>query len=156
MTEEPERITARVDYDGEWDGQWCEIGREPIGIHAYHHAEYVRADIHEAIEADLAAEKARGDARVTAALREAAKIAKASDLGIGNAGDRVARVTAREILALVPDAGDALDRAIAEAVEAEREAVCRIIHDAITTGTIAPKVGVSLQDAIRARTEGEG
>jgi len=91
------------------------------------------------------------DARVTAALLEAAKIAKASDLNIGNAADRVARVTAREILALVPDAGGALDRAIAEAVMAEREAVCRIIHDAITTGTVAPGVGVALQDAIRAR-----
>jgi len=54
MSDMPERIIARVDYDGEWDGQWCEPGREPIGIHAYHHAEYVQADRIEALEAENA------------------------------------------------------------------------------------------------------
>jgi len=54
MSDMPERIIARVDYDGEWDGQWCEPGREPLGVHAYYHAEYVRADRLKALEAENA------------------------------------------------------------------------------------------------------
>ena len=87
------------------------------------------------------------DARVAAALGEAAEVvrhAPDTELAYGH------------LLDLIPDAGGALDRAIAEAVKAEREAVCRIIHDAITAGTISPRGGVLLQDAIRARTQEDG
>jgi hypothetical protein len=93
------------------------------------------------------------DARVAAALREVAKIAKASDLGIGNVGDRVARITEREILALIPaDAGAAFDRVMAEAETRAYKAGWRFAFDQCNATGSVPDPDYDP----RARTEGKG
>jgi len=87
------------------------------------------------------------DARVAAALREAALIGASS---YGSDMDAEAL-----ILTLIPDAGASFDRAIAEAVRAEREA-CALVAFDLLCGAGEPGTAAIVSDAIRARTEGEG
>lgn len=76
MTDMPERITARIDYDGEWDGQWCEPGREPLGIHAYHHDEYIRTAALAKLLAEAEERGRREEREACVALLEPAPNAK--------------------------------------------------------------------------------
>jgi hypothetical protein len=155
--EAPERIWATEDVENHGEDRFHSTRPMP-GLTAY-----VREDV--------------ADARVAAALREAAEAIKAPKFCTE---DQVQHAEAlhearRTLLALIPDAGSAFDRAIAEAVKAEREACARGAdeyrdraearanvtrgvgkHDATKGHEGQMAAGVSTAAAIRARTEGEG
>lgn len=60
MSDEPERIVVRVDYDGTHDGTWIAFSpfEPPVGYNGSE-PQYVRADRIDALEAENAALKAK-------------------------------------------------------------------------------------------------
>lgn len=55
MTDAPERILARVDYDGDVDGQWIDADAPKPHSFGHYFTEFVRADMAEARIAELEA-----------------------------------------------------------------------------------------------------
>lgn len=54
MSEAPERIIARTDYDGDVDGQWLDASAPRPHSFGHYFEEYVRADLYAALEDKLA------------------------------------------------------------------------------------------------------
>lgn len=59
MSDAPERIIAKVDYDGDVDGQWLDASAPRPHSFGRYFAEYVRADLVEALQARVAELEAR-------------------------------------------------------------------------------------------------
>lgn len=178
MTDTPDAI-SREEADAEQRGQRllvaaldvCASGRQMASAHL---AKKARDQL-------IALWKIREEAaaRATAALREAADAVVMPPLADGSTSLALVGDEARgfamgasgahaAILALIPDAGAAFDRAIAEAVQAEREACAKRAEAYSTCGCgeskcmaeddcqIERDTAERIAAAIRASTEGEG